>query len=46
VNSIDLTTFGAASLWLIGKSIDSLRLAATGAGQWLGSAPPALAAGG
>lgn len=44
VSSIGLSVFGTTALWLIGQGSDTLLIGANGAGQYLGSAPPVLAA--
>jgi hypothetical protein len=44
VSTVGLIAFTALTLWLAGKGIAALALGAPGAGQWLGTAPPTLAA--
>jgi hypothetical protein len=44
VSTVGLIAFSALTLWLTGKTIAALALGGPGAGLWLGTAPPALAA--
>ncbi len=43
VEAVALTVFGGAGLWMLGLGVDWAVQGQNGAGQWLGSAPVALA---
>ncbi len=43
VETVAVTVFGAAGLWMLGLGVDWAALGHNGAGQWLASAPVALA---
>lgn len=44
VDTVALTLFGVAGVWLLGLGVDAMAVASGhGAGQWLGAAPVALA---